>query len=214
MKRFINKIFRQSKYRKLAVAILVMIITANIALFPNIVAAVEIGTVINLISPLGWAIGSWITGGSGEGEVFSGAIIWAFTTVLYGILIFIGWLLGIAGLFADWMIQPAYIINSTVVQIGWGVTRDLANMLFILILLGIALDYILFQSFGVKRALPTLIVVALLINFSLPIAGIFIDFANVFSDFFITKVTGGCLPGDGKSCGFTIAIANNLNLTS
>src|SRR3989344_7290118 len=144
------------------------------------------------------------------------AVKWAAIAagILFILMQFAGVALGVAVSFANWAIQPAYIINSTVVQIGWGVTRDLANMFFILILLGIALDYILFQSFGVKRALPMLIVVALLINFSLPIAGIFIDFANVFSDFFITKVTGGCLPGDGKSCGFTIAIANNLNLTS
>ena len=133
--------------------------------------------------------------------------------IYYAILTPLSWLLGIAGTFAEWMLQPAYIVNSTVVQIGWGVTRDLANMFFILILLGIALDYILFQSFGVKHALPMLIVVALLINFSLPIAGIFIDFANVFSNFFISKITGDCLNLNVENCGFTMAIAQNLNLT-
>jgi len=132
--------------------------------------------------------------------------------ILFILMQFAGVALGVAGSFANWAIQPAYIINSTVVQIGWGVTRDLANMFFILILLGIALDYILFQSFGVKRALPMLIVVALLINFSLPIAGIFIDFANVFTDFFISKITSDC--GSGQSCGFTEMIANNLTLTN
>ena len=195
-----------------------MIITTNIALFPNIVTAAEAGTTAiiggigSVISPLGWAIGTWMTGGDiGGGGVLFSAIMWAFSNILYGVLIFIGWLLGIAGTFADWMIQPAYIINSTVVQIGWGVTRDLANMFFILILLGIALDYILFQSFGVKRALPMLVVVALLINFSLPIAGIFIDFANVFTDFFMAQVSGNC--GVNQKCGFTVAIAQSMQLT-
>ena len=136
--------------------------------------------------------------------------------VLYLVLQAQGWFLGAVGSFAEWMLQPGPIVYSTVVQIGWGVTRDLANMFFILILLGIALDYILFQSFGIKRALPMLIVVALLINFSLPIAGIFIDFANVFTSFFMGKVTAGCgmtEVGAGQSCGFTTVIAQNLKIT-
>ena len=204
MRRFINKIFGEGRYRKLTVGATAILTLIGLILPKTTMAALPL--VAALVSGgAGWLWGL-IT------DVMTWAVIVA--GILYVLMQFAGALLGIAGTFADWMLQPAYIINSTVVQIGWGVTRDLANMFFILILLGIALDYILFQSFGVKRALPTLIVVALLINFSLPIAGIFIDFANVFSDFFITKVTGGCLPGDGKSCGFTIAIANNLNLTS
>lgn len=134
--------------------------------------------------------------------------------ILYYLLNAEGWFLGGAGTFADWMLQSGPITTSTVVLVGWGITRDLANMLFILILLGIALDYILFQSFGVKRALPTLIIVALLINFSLPIAGVLIDFANVFTHFFMSEITAGCgITEVGQECGFTVAIANNLNVT-
>ena len=212
MRRFINKIFEEGRYRKIAVMAIVIVVVIGFVL-PNITMAVcnefgctddttpqqEAQTAANGLHPIR-AITSWILG-------FTVAQF-----IYYVILTPIGWLLGIAGTFADWMLQPAYIINSTVVQVGWGVTRDLANMFFILILLGIALDYILFQSFGVKRALPTLIIVALLINFSLPIAGIFIDFANVFSDFFISKVTGDCI-GRASNCGFTSVIAQNLNLT-
>src|SRR3989338_9426602 len=106
MKIFINKIFKQSKYRKLAVAILVMIITANIALFPNIVAAAEIGTgvgaaiggTIGTFTPfpivgtiggafIGGIIGNALTGGSGQGGMFSAAIIWVITNALYVILV-------------------------------------------------------------------------------------------------------------------------------
>src|SRR3989338_4544338 len=232
MKRFINKIFKQSKNRKLAAGMMLLILISIIFLKISMETAqaacgcVMIGddsvctdsitgelcylssqeeansiaqTAANGLDPIR-AIINWA-----EGLLVGNFIYYAILTPLR-------WLLGIAGTFAEWMLQPAYIVNSTVVQIGWGVTRDLANMFFILILLGIALDYILFQSFGVKRALPMLIVVALLINFSLPIAGIFIDFANVFTDFFISKITSDC--GSGQSCGFTEMIANNLTLTN
>jgi len=64
--------------------------------------------------------------------------------------------------------------------------------------------------FSVKRALPTLLLVALLINFSLPIAGILIDFANVFTQFFLSKVTSQYTSGTG----FTEALANNLSLAN
>ena len=233
MKRFINKIFKQSKNRKLAAGMMLLILISIIFLKISTETAqaacecVMIGddsvctdsitgelcylssqeeansiaqTAANGLDPIR-AIINWA-----EGLLVGNFIYYAILTPL-------SWLLGIAGTFAEWMLQPAYIVNSTVVQIGWGVTRDLANMFFILILLGIALDYILFQSFGVKHALPMLIVVALLINFSLPIAGIFIDFANVFSNFFISKITGDCLNLNVENCGFTMAIAQNLNLT-
>ena len=233
MKRFINKIFKQSKNRKLAAGMMLLILISIIFLKISMETAqaacgcVMIGddsvctdsitgelcylssqeeansiaqTAANGLDPIR-AIINWA-----EGLLVGNFIYYAILTPL-------SWLLGIAGTFAEWMLQPAYIVNSTVVQIGWGVTRDLANMFFILILLGIALDYILFQSFGVKHALPMLIVVALLINFSLPIAGIFIDFANVFSNFFISKITGDCLNLNVENCGFTMAIAQNLNLT-
>src|SRR3990167_10527810 len=231
MKRFINKIFKQSKNRKLAAGMMLLILISIIFLKISMETAqaacgcVMIGddsvctdsitgelcylssqeeansiaqTAANGLDPIR-AIINWA-----EGLLVGNFIYYAILTPL-------SWLLGIAGTFAEWMLQPAYIVNSTVVQIGWGVTRDLANMFFILILLGIALDYILFQSFGVKRALPMLIVVALLINFSLPIAGIFIDFANVFTDFFMAQVSGNC--GANQKCGFTIAIAQSLQLT-
>ncbi len=135
---------------------------------------------------------------------------WALYTV---VLTPLAWLLAGLGTAVNWVIAPSPIITSSVVQIGWTVTRDFANMFFILILHGIALDFILFNSFGVKKALPTLLLVALLINFSLPIAGILIDFANVFTGFFLSKVSENCGVTEllnGQSCAFTQKIAKSL----
>ncbi|MBI5913144.1 hypothetical protein HY839_01745 [Candidatus Azambacteria bacterium] len=103
----------------------------------------------------------------------------------------------------NWALQPSPITRSYFVQEGWKATRDFANMFFILILLAIALDFILFNSFGVKRALPKLLIIALLINFSIPIAGVLLDFANIVTNFFLTQVSQG---------GFTQNVAQSVNL--
>src|SRR3989344_8860976 len=128
--------------------------------------------------------------------------------VLYVVIQILGWFLGMAGELANWSLSPpgGSIIRSEVVMMGWGISRDFANMFFILILLGIALDFILFNSFGVKRALPKLLLIALLINFSVPVAGVFIDFANVITSFFLLQVS--------ETGGFTEAIAQSVGLAN
>lgn len=143
-----------------------------------------------------------------------GTIAGTFAEVIYVLGVApLSYLLGATGYFVNALIEPAPVITASVVQIGWSMTRDFANSLFILILLGIALDFILFSSFQVKKMLPRLLLVALLINFSLPIAGIVLDFANVFTSFFLSKVSGGCLPG-GDPCQFTQHIAGQLGLNT
>jgi hypothetical protein len=73
-------------------------------------------------------------------------------------------------------------LESEGVKIAWKVIRDVANMTFIFILLYIAISTIL-QAGGVqaKRALSTLVVVALLVNFSFFLTGIVIDTGNILA---------------------------------
>ncbi|MCR4323266.1 MAG: type IV secretion system protein [Candidatus Azambacteria bacterium] len=113
-------------------------------------------------------------------------------------------ILSYIAMITNWAMQPAPITSSYFVQEGWKATRDLANMLFILILLAIALSFILYDSFGVKRALPKLLLIALLINFSIPIAGVALDFANVVTSFFLAEVSKG---------GFTENVAQSVGLS-
>lgn len=71
-------------------------------------------------------------------------------------------------------------IGSAAVTYGWVVVRDLCNMFFVLILLIIAFASILrIDSYNLKTWLPKLVIMAVLINFSKLICGIFIDFAQV-----------------------------------
>lgn len=80
--------------------------------------------------------------------------------------------------------------NSCVVDIGWAFTRDLANIFFILFLVIIAFATILgIESYGMRRLLPVLITMALLINFSQLLVGVIVDFFNVLTNFFISKLT-------------------------
>lgn len=138
--------------------------------------------------------------------VITGIAATAFNSILFIIVQILGRILAFIAQFADSVMQPVAITSSAVVIQAWGVTRDFANMFFILILLGIALDFILFNSFQVKRMIPRLILVALLINFSLPIAGVLIDFANVFTTFFLSQVSD-------PQVGFTGTIANQLSIS-
>jgi len=81
--------------------------------------------------------------------------------------------------------------KAPVVITGWNVIRDLTNMFFVFILLIIAFATILrAESYGMKQTLWKLIVAALLVNFSLVIAGVFLDFAGMLTDYFISKSGG------------------------
>ena len=73
------------------------------------------------------------------------------------------------------------ITGNRVVEIGWLFTAGLTNMFFILIFVFIALAIILkIESFQAKKALPKLLIMALLVNFSLLFVGATVDISNIF----------------------------------
>ncbi|MFC1700950.1 hypothetical protein ACFLZ0_02335 [Patescibacteria group bacterium] len=95
--------------------------------------------------------------------------------------------------------------NAPIVQTGWQLTRDLVNMLFVLVLLVIAFGAILqIEGYGIKKLLPKLIIVALLINFSLVICGTIIDASQVAAHFFYDEVAG--------NKGITLQLASALQV--
>lgn len=107
------------------------------------------------------------------------------------IAIVLGWvvypLIYFVGLFASWLTeilvsiaQFSNFINADPVVRGWVIVRDLCNMFFILVLLIIAFATILrIESYPAKKLLPKLLIMAVLINFSKTICGLFIDFSQV-----------------------------------
>ena len=79
------------------------------------------------------------------------------------------------------------LVQSTLGANGWAIVRDICNMFFILILLVIAFATILrVEGYDVKRMLPKLIIMAVLINFSKTICGLIIDAAQLIMNTFIS----------------------------
>ncbi len=79
--------------------------------------------------------------------------------------------------------------NGQFVTKGWGVIRDIANVFFIFTLLYIAIRHILqMGSSDTKKLLTSLIIAALLINFSLFFSKVIIDGGNVLARVFWNNI--------------------------
>ncbi|MBI4385314.1 hypothetical protein HY573_00615 [Candidatus Parcubacteria bacterium] len=98
------------------------------------------------------------------------------------------------------------ITQYPVVQIGWRITRDFANMAFVIILLWLALTTILrLEKYGSKELIIRLVVIALIINFSLVIGGVLIDASNRVMLVFLDPLTKG-----GRDGAAVILTGSNL----
>ncbi len=79
--------------------------------------------------------------------------------------------------------------SSGIVNSGWAITRDFANLFFIFILLYIAIATILqISGYGIKELLVKVIIVALLVNFSLVFTKVIVDSSNIFALEFYNKI--------------------------
>jgi hypothetical protein len=122
----------------------------------------------------------------------------------YIILTIISKLVALAGYFSDYAIK--YSINNInkesleVVNEGWALSRDVANLFFIFILLYIAIATILqLSGYGMKELLVTVIILALLVNFSLVITKFIIDGSNILAMEFYNKLSNIEYKGGGVS---------------
>ncbi len=109
------------------------------------------------------------------------------------LLLFSRLLLHLASFCIDFiMVVAGYngYLESTAVNIGWTVVRDITNMLFIVILLVIAFATILgLEGYAWKQLLPKLVSAAILVNFSRTICGVLIDASQVFMMTFLNAVS-------------------------
>lgn len=80
------------------------------------------------------------------------------------------------------IIEFASFANIAGIPIAWTVLRDITNVFFIFVFLAIGIGTILnVQQYGVKKLLPVLLAVAVLINFSLFFTKVTIDIAHGFA---------------------------------
>jgi len=137
--------------------------------------------------------GSFLVGHSAHADV--GATVAAILGKFIELIIWIvGKLLIVLINILIWIASYNSFITSDAVTKGWTIVRDLANMFFVVILLIIAFATILrVEQYSYKKLLPKLLIMAVLINFSKLICGIFIDVAEVIMLTFVNgfKDIGG-----------------------
>ena len=104
---------------------------------------------------------------------------------------FFGKLISLSANLVNWALNlNAAVLDSNVVKIGWTITRDFANLGFVLIILVLAFTTILsIKQYETKKILINLIIIALFINFSLLVAGVFIDVSGVLTNYFLGKAS-------------------------
>lgn len=106
----------------------------------------------------------------------------------------------------------SFIVAPPVVA-GWTIIRDICNMFFILILLIIAFATILrMENYSVKKMLPKLLIMAVLINFSKTIFGLIIDASQVVMMTFVNAFSQGT--GFFVNMLQTAEILKNITLSS
>lgn len=126
-------------------------------------------------------------------------------STIWGIVIgFFGWLVGIAGAILDFAIRE-YVIGfgasfktggvGVAVDTLWVTVRDIFNLTFIFGLVYIGFKMILgSDDTGTRRWLVSLIIAALLVNFSLFITKFIVDFSNILA----TEIAQGFPTVGGK----------------
>ncbi|KPJ56754.1 hypothetical protein AMJ49_04075 [Parcubacteria bacterium DG_74_2] len=99
----------------------------------------------------------------------------------------------LSAVIGDFLISLSYTnpVGNPILDVGWSLTRDLANMGFVIALVYIGLATALrLGGIETKKTLVRLIVIALLINFTPIVCGIVVDASNIVMNFFLEGTTG------------------------
>ncbi|MDE2019653.1 MAG: hypothetical protein KGJ13_04910 [Patescibacteria group bacterium] len=119
---------------------------------------------------------------------------WLIGKLAYGIGYLVAWIAGVAIGVEAWLIDVMLSLNSQVfsagiVQTGFGIMLSLANLIFVLGIIIIALATILRnQSYGIKQLLWKLIVIAMLVNFGLVIMAPIVGIGNTLTQYFLNCI--------------------------
>lgn len=105
------------------------------------------------------------------------------------------WVLGIAQTIFGWMAAAptmSTLLDLAIIYEVWAFVRDFLSLAFILVLLFIVFCSIFqIEKFGYKKALLTLVLMALLVNFSYPITRFIVDASNVMMYTFMRNESFG-----------------------
>lgn len=115
----------------------------------------------------------------------------ALKSLLYGIFVMFGWFASLAVSIFEWAIDPAdvqLLFDSQGVLDSWKFVRDFFNLFFILVLLYVAFTVVFQINKDFKKAILSLVLAALFVNFSFPISRMLIDATNVPMYFFANQM--------------------------
>lgn len=137
---------------------------------------------------------------------------WIIDWILRAVLQAMGWFLSAAASLFIWIIDTKNInatIGNSIVYELWAQVRDVINIAFILMLIFSAFCTIFqVEKYNYKKILLTLIIMALLVNFSFPIARTVIDFSNVIMYYFAQALN---FKSSGNGGIFSKIITDNSN---
>ncbi len=136
-------------------------------------------------------------------EPISNIVVDGFKWLLYGIFTFCAFLAMLAASIFSYVLDVSHlqsIMNNAVIYEMWRIVRDFFNLFFIFSLLIVAFSTIFQVSkYGGLKSVWNIVLAALFINFSFPIARMIIDLGNVMMYSFINDIFG--MTGDGLTRG-------------
>ncbi|MCX6786377.1 MAG: hypothetical protein NTU85_00955 [Candidatus Kaiserbacteria bacterium] len=123
----------------------------------------------------------------------------AYDGVMVRIMGLFAWLVGVAAITLDNAVyytvvtMGKYVNNLTAVGVVWRILRDIGNIILIFGFLAVGISTILnTEKFGWgTKMLPTLLISAVFLNFSLFISEAVVDTGNLFATQFYTQINGG-----------------------
>src|SRR3989344_6609258 len=142
----------------------------------------------------------------GIGAILGSAIAWIVYVINYIIATIFGVFISIIAWFIGIVIQiNTNIVNTPIVQNGFSITLAVANLGFVMAIIVIAIMTILrYETYALKQTLWKLVAAAILVNFSLVIAGAILNFADNLSLYFLDGFNQGCTTGTSTGVpGFT-----------
>jgi hypothetical protein len=141
-------------------------------------------------------------------------IMHALAAVSIAILNLAAWITGLAGIILNYSVwytvanMKILLEQGNVINDAWTTFRDVANMLFIFVLLYAAIKTILGMGDDTQKLIRNVIIVAILINFSLFFTKLVIDASNILAITFYDAVAPGSLAlGAG---GFNSGLSSHL----
>lgn len=148
-----------------------------------------------LIPGIGVPIASYFRAKDMAIDTVTDAVLFPFKMMGYVARILLTLVLGVVGFIFGFIVDLNFKIldpgsfTYTFITSGWTITRDVANLGFVLFIILIALATIVrYQDYEAKKLLPRLIAAAILVNFSIAIPTVVLNFTHVLGNYFLDGI--------------------------